>query len=84
MVNFFKTPLIKAGQSVTFASSPAKSGCQLLGPTNLKSTVGQYSCTDHINTVMVARLEPPVPGATVKIYPPSGREKLGYTPKTPE
>jgi hypothetical protein len=58
MVYFFKTPLPKAGQSTRFASSPAKSGSspakssrQLLGPTNLKSTVGQYSRTDHSNTV---------------------------------
>ena len=28
-----------------------KSGRRLLGPTNLKSTVGQYSRTDHTNTV---------------------------------
>ena len=62
MVYFFKTPSPKAGWSVRFASSPAKSGRRLLGPTNLKSTVGQYSCTDHTNTVMVARLEPPVQG----------------------
>jgi hypothetical protein len=54
-----------------FSFSPAKSGCQLIGPSNLKSTVGQYLRTDHTNTVMVARLEPPVPGTTVKIYPPS-------------
>jgi hypothetical protein len=51
MVYFFKTPLPKAGQSIRFASSPIKSGHQLLGPTNLKSTVGQYSRTDHTNTV---------------------------------
>jgi hypothetical protein len=30
--------------------------CRFLGPTNLKSTVGQYSRTDHMNTVMVASL----------------------------
>ncbi len=45
--------------------------CSALGPTDLKSTVGQYSRTDHTNTVMVARLEPPIPGTTIKIYPPS-------------
>jgi hypothetical protein len=39
MVYFFKTSSPKAGQSVRFASSPAKSGRQLLGPTDLKSTV---------------------------------------------
>ena len=70
MVYFFKTPSPKAGRSVRFASSPVKSGRRLLGPTNLKSTVGQYSRTDHTNTVMVARLEPPIPGTTIKIYPP--------------
>ncbi len=70
MVYFFKTPLPKARQSVRFTSSPAKSGRQLQSPTNLKSTVGQYSRTDHTNTVIVTRLEPPVPCATVKIYPP--------------
>ena len=52
MVYFFKTPSPKAGQSVRFASSPAKSSRQLLGPTNLKSTVSQYLRTDHTNTVM--------------------------------
>ena len=70
MVYFFKTPSPKAGRSVRFASSPVKSGRRLLGPTNPKSTVGQYSRTDHTNTVMVARLEPPIPGTTIKIYPP--------------
>ena len=70
MVYFFKTPSPKAGRSVRFASSPVKSGRRLLGTTNLKSTVGQYSHTDHTNTVMVARLEPPIPGATIKIYTP--------------
>ncbi|KAI2514022.1 hypothetical protein MHU86_406 [Fragilaria crotonensis] len=66
MVYVFKTPSPKAGRSVRFASSPVKSNVRLLGPTNLKSTVGQYSCTDHTNTVMVARLEPPVQGSTVE------------------
>jgi hypothetical protein len=51
MVYFFKIPLPKAGQSVRFASSPVKSDRRLLGPTNLKSTVGQYSLTNHTNTV---------------------------------
>jgi hypothetical protein len=51
MVYFFKTPSPKAGRSVRFASSPVKSGRRLLGSTNLKSTVGQYSRTDHTNTV---------------------------------
>jgi hypothetical protein len=49
MVYLFKTPLPKAGQSVGFASSRAKSSRWLIGPTNLKSTVGQYSRTDHTN-----------------------------------
>jgi hypothetical protein len=71
MVFVFKTPSPKAGRSVRFASSPTKSDRRPLGSTNLKSTVGQYSCTKHTNTVMVARLAPPVPGSTVKIYPPS-------------
>ncbi|KAI2504158.1 hypothetical protein MHU86_10272 [Fragilaria crotonensis] len=66
MVYVYKTPSPKAGRSVRFASSPVKSNVRLLGPTNLKSTVGQYSCTDHTNTVMVARLEPPVQGSTVE------------------
>ncbi|KAI2508340.1 hypothetical protein MHU86_6014 [Fragilaria crotonensis] len=65
MVYVYKTPSPKAGRSVRFAS-PVKSNVRLLGPTNLKSTVGQYSCTDHTNTVMVARLEPPVQGSTVE------------------
>ena len=51
MVHIFRTPTPKAGRSVTFASSPVKSDGRLLGPTNLKSTVGQYSRTDHTNTV---------------------------------
>jgi hypothetical protein len=51
MVYFFKTPLPKAGRSVRFASLPVKSSRQLLGPNNIKSTVGQYSRTDHRNTV---------------------------------
>jgi hypothetical protein len=54
MVYFFKTPSPKAERSVRFASSPAKSGRQLLGPTNHKSSVGQYSRTDHTNTVTIA------------------------------
>ena len=66
MVYVYKTPSPKAGRSVRFASSPVKSNVRLLGSTNLKSTVGQYSCTDHTNTVMVARLEPPVQGSTVE------------------
>ena len=66
MVHIFRTPTPKAGRSVTFASSPVKSDGRLLGPTNLKSTVGQYSRTDHTNTVMVARLVPPVQGSTVE------------------
>ena len=66
MVHIFRTPTPKAGRSVTFASSPVKSDGRLLGPTNLKSTVGQYSRTDHTNTVMVARLAPPVQGSTVE------------------
>ncbi|KAI2511544.1 hypothetical protein MHU86_2798 [Fragilaria crotonensis] len=66
MVHIFRTPLPKAGRSVTFASSPVKSDGRLLGPTNLKSTVGLYSRTDHTNTVMVARLVPPVQGSTVE------------------
>jgi hypothetical protein len=52
MVYLFKTPLPKAGQSVRFASSPVTSGRQLLGPYDLKSTVGQYSRTVHTNSVM--------------------------------
>jgi hypothetical protein len=51
MVYFFKTPSPKAGRSVRFASSPVKSDRRLLVPTNLKLTVGQYSRTDHTNTV---------------------------------
>jgi hypothetical protein len=51
MVHIFRTPTPKAGRSVTFASSPVKSDGRLLGLTNLKSTVGQYSRTDHTNTV---------------------------------
>ena len=82
MVYLFKSPLPKAGQSVRVASSHVKSGCQLLGPTDLKSTVSQYLRSDHTNTVMVARLEPPVPGAnTVKIYPPPTFNQWADLPK---
>ena len=49
------------------ASSPVKSDGRLLGSTNLKSTVGQYSRTDYTNTLMVARLKPPVQGSTVEV-----------------
>ncbi|KAI2511672.1 hypothetical protein MHU86_2738 [Fragilaria crotonensis] len=35
MVHIFRTPLPKAGRSVTFASSPVKSDGRLLGPTNM-------------------------------------------------
>ena len=57
MVHIFRTPTPKAGRSVTFASSPVKSDGRLLGPTNLKSTVGQYSRTDHTNTVKLRRYD---------------------------
>ncbi len=60
VVYFFKTPSPKAGRSVRFASSPVKSGRRLLlGPTNLKSTVGQYSRTDHTNTVKSSKKTSP-------------------------
>ena len=52
MVYVYKTPSPKvAGRSVRFASSPVKSVGQLMVPTNLKFTVGQYSRTEHANTV---------------------------------
>ena len=52
MVYSFKTPSPKkSGRSVTFASSTVKSDGRPVGSTNLRSTVGQYSRTDHTNTV---------------------------------
>ena len=82
MVYVFKTPSPKAGRSVRFASSPVKSDGRLLGSTNLKSTVGQYSRTDHTNTVMVARLEPPVQGSTVEVnYSPYVLDHWANLPK---
>ena len=63
MVYVYKTPSPKAGRSVRFASSPVKPNVRLLGPTNLKSTVGQYSCTDHTNTVSRTQdIQPPMLG----------------------
>ena len=52
MVYFIKTPSPKAGRSVRFASSPAKSGRWLLGPTNSSLLL---ACTRVLTTQILSR-----------------------------
>ena len=61
-----------------------KSVTRTSGSTVPRRTVGQYSRTVYSNTVMVARLAPPIRGTLLsKTYSPTGTVEKHDTPGTP-